>query len=407
MSPGRLHTVSGDIRILNWNIGGAKYLELPPHPVPGEQSREEFRKNMNEALRLEIHRRDPQVLTIQEVVEYQAEGRVEKRESVIDPPDDYYYFPHMLIDTLRHSHQGKWNKVRKVGGWPPEAFFAQGNAILVKKDLPHFPLWSLPDLNQDHLSWISQLPRRSGDAPGHGCMEVVALESGLYFGERNTEPRAALVLHLVLSRIGDDELPKPLDVFVVNLHLTTLMLEREGVPAVDERASQIRLRQLDSVLTDVVSRYNEWRAQQYRIRGEHIVIKGCHCQECDLARRLEGEPGPAGHNGGERRETHLRFSPIWIIAGDFNFTPESTEYATLVRRGFVSMVPGRTKAKGLGKDPTLTVDYVFAGPRFEAIDPDRAQKYYEKNQVDVDRDTRVSDHFPQYAQIPVSLEWRG
>jgi len=251
------HTISGEIKMLNWNIGGAKYLELPSQSSlmkRGEESREEFRKKLNEALKLEIHRRDPQILTLQEVVEYQAEGRVQDRESVIDPPDDYYYFPFMLIDTLRHSHQGKWNKVRKVGGWPDDAFFAQGNAILVKKDLPLFPLWSLPCLNQDHERWVSKLPRRSSDAPGLGCMEVVALESGLYFGDRNTEPRAALVFHLVLSRIGEDELPKPLDVFVINLHLTTLMLEREGIPAIDELASQTRMRQLDNVLNGVVSR---------------------------------------------------------------------------------------------------------------------------------------------------------
>lgn len=214
-------------------------------------------------------------------------------------------------------------------------------------------------------------------------MEVVALESGLYFGERNTEPRAALVVHIVLSQIGDEELPYPLDVFVVNVHLTTLMLEREGVPAVDEKAAQTRMRQIDSVLNDVISRYNEWRAQSFVIRGEHIP--------------------PNSKDG--RVETHDRLPPIWIIAGDFNFTPESLEYATLVRRGFLSMVPGRTKAKGLGNDPSLTVDYIFAGPRFEAIDPDRAEDFREnRNKVDVDDDTRVSDHFPLFASVPISIE---
>ncbi|HEV2722577.1 MAG TPA: hypothetical protein VG323_21320, partial [Thermoanaerobaculia bacterium] len=227
------HTISGDIKILNWNIGGAKYLELlsakdAKHGADVE-TREDFRKALNEALRVEIRRRHPQVLTLQEVVEYQEDGHVENRESVIDPPPEYHYFPFMLIDSLRHSHQGKWNKVRTIGHWPKNAFFAQGNAILVRKELPLFPLWSLPALNQNHEKWIANLPRRRNDAPGLGCMETVALESGLYFGDRNTEPRAALVIHLVLSTIGNDLLPKPLDVFVINVHLTTLMLEREGV----------------------------------------------------------------------------------------------------------------------------------------------------------------------------------
>jgi len=378
--------IEGELKILNWNIGGAKYLELrseqSTNRQPGDQSRENFRLALNRALASEIELHHPQVLTLQEVVEYQADGRVEKKESVIDPPDGYHYYPLMLIDTLRHSHQGKWKKVREVGEWPEEAFFAQGNAILIRQDLPHFPLWSLPALGQNHEGWVSKLPRRGSDAPGQGCMEVVELQSGLYFGDRNTEPRAALVVHLVLSSIGDDELPKPLDVFVINLHLTTLMLEREGVPSVDEMAAQTRMRQLDSVLNGIVSRYNEWRAQKFLIRGEHV--------------------SPQNRNG--RMETHERLSPVWIIAGDFNFTPESIEYATLDRRGFISMVPGRTKAKGLGNPPTLTVDYVFVGPRFEAIDPDLAQEFRERNRVEFNEMAAVSDHFPLVASIPFSIE---
>lgn len=381
------HTISGDIKILNWNIGGAKYLELPSASNLDEaeksESREAFRTKLNESLQSEIKRRDPQVLTLQEVVEYHPDGNIQKRESVIDPPADYHYFPFMLIDTLRHSHQGKWNKVRKVGGWSENAFFAQGNAIMVKKDLPLFPLWSLPALNQDHRKWL-KAPVRSSDAPGLGCMEVVSLESGLYFGDRNTEPRAGLVIHLVLSKVGENELPNPLDVFIINLHLTTLMLEREGIPAVDELASQTRMRQLDNILNGVVSRYNEWRAQKFIIRGEHVP--------------------PLDKEG--RKETHNRLSPIWIIAGDFNFIPESLEHATLDRRGFISMVEGRTKAKGMGNPPSLTVDYVFAGPRFEAIDPDVTEKYRkETNRVDFDKTTRISDHYPLFASVPFSIEF--
>lgn len=394
------------MRILNWNIGGAKYLGLRsglmPNRTPSEPSREEFRRRMNAALRLEIERHDPDVITLQEVVEYQADGRIEERESVIDPLAGYHYCPHLLIDTWRHSHQGQWNRVRKAGGWPRDAVFAQGSAILLKKDLPHFPLWSLPALHQDYSSWLSTRPRRISDAPGRGCMEVVPLESGLYAGDRDTEPRAALVVHVALSRVGGAELPQPLDVFVINLHLTTLLLEREGIPAIDERASQIRLRQLDCVLTDIVSRYNGWRAQRYRIRGEHVVVPGCPCDDCDSVRRHGDDAAAAWPETKGRRETHRRSPPVWVLAGDFNFTPDSAEYAMLVRRGFVSLVPGGTKAKGLGKAPTMTVDYVFAGPRFEAIDPGQAEDYRaRRNRVDVDDDVKVSDHFPLVADIPV------
>jgi endonuclease/exonuclease/phosphatase family metal-dependent hydrolase len=50
----------------------------------------------------------------------------------------------------------------------------------------------------------------------------------------------------------------------------------------------------------------------------------------------------------------------------------------------------------------MTVDYVFAGPRFEAIDPGQAEDYRaRRNRVDVDDDVKVSDHFPLVADIPV------
>jgi endonuclease/exonuclease/phosphatase family metal-dependent hydrolase len=376
---------SQEIRILNWNIGGAKYLELlstqSPNFKPGNESREKFRERLNHALKREIEQHQPEVMTLQEVVEYEPRGYDKDRGSVIDPPADYHYFPFMLIDTIRHSHQGKWNKVREIGEWSESAFLAQGNAILVRKDLPLFPLWSLPALNQDHKRWVAGLPQNASGAP-LGCMEVVALESGLYFGDRNTEPRAALVIHLVLSEVGGSELPKPLDVFVINLHLTTLMLEREGIPLIDEVASQTRLRQLNTVLNGIVSRYNEWRAQKFKMRGEHVE--------------------PMNKDG--HKETYGRLPPIWIIAGDFNFTPESIEYATLDRRGFISMVDGRTKAKGLGNRPSLTVDYIFAGPRFEAIDPDAAQEFREnENRVDFNDETKVSDHFPLFASVPITV----
>ena len=55
------------------------------------------------------------------------------------------------------------------------------------------------------------------------------MDSGLYFGDRNTEPRAALVSHFIYDSGPSTGDPKPLDIFVVNLHLTTLMMEREGV----------------------------------------------------------------------------------------------------------------------------------------------------------------------------------
>lgn len=215
--------------------------------------------------------------------------------------------------------------------------------------------------------------------PSQEYMEVVELKSALYLGTRDTEPRAALLIHLSLSNIGGNNLPKPLDVFVINLHLTTLTLEREGNPAIDERAEKARLQQVDTVLNEIVSPYNEWRSRGYKVEGATLLAEK-----------------------GGRVETAQRFSPIWIITGDFNFIPESVEFKTLERRGFISMVNAFTKAKGLGNLPSIQVDYIFAGPRFEAIDPQKAAK--SQGTVDVLANNNVSDHYPLFAAIPISIE---
>jgi endonuclease/exonuclease/phosphatase family metal-dependent hydrolase len=78
----------------------------------------------------------------------------------------------------------------------------------------------------------------------------------------------------------------------------------------------------------------------------------------------------------------------------------------MVRRGFIDLIPSHgvgTKASGLGRDPTLTLDYVFAGPRFEAIDPAVASEGIKLNKVEVNDDVRVSDHFPLILDLPIVL----
>jgi Metal-dependent hydrolase len=384
------------LKLIDWNIGGAKYLELKSREYlksneylesdeylklktkgETEESREDFRANLNRALDILIRRERPAIVMLQEVVRYHPEGDQSRAEHVIDIPDGYDYYTLPLIDTVHHSHQGKWDKVRTKGRWSKEAFFSQGNAILVNTMIPHFHVFRLPAIDQPTNSFKDADP-----------METVKLESGLYFGDRNTEPRAAIVMHLVLSKLIDMRKPdaahpplnKPLDIFAINLHLTTLTMEREGVPDIDEEAAYIRQRQIEIVLNGIVSRYNRWRRDKYRIRGEKTT------PDID--------------------ETHERHPPIWIIGGDFNFTPESIEYLTMVRRGFIDLMPSHsvgTKASGLGKDPTLTLDYVFAGPRFEAIDPAVAAEGIKFNRVEVSDDTKVSDHFPLIIDLPIVL----
>ena len=365
----------GKLKVLNWNIAGAKYLELKSRESktnpPTQKTREVFRKRLNDVLRNLIERHEPDVITLQEVCSYEPNGNEKHPQQVIDVPKGYVYFPHWLIDTQHHSATGKWDKVRETGEWPEKAFFAQGNAILIKKIIPYFRPFDLPQMDEPPNASLPRDP-----------IEVVKLESGLYFGDRNTEPRAGMVAHLVLSELHDgksfEKLQRPIDIFIINLHLTTLMNEREGIPEIDSEATQIRLRQLDIVLNGIVSRYNKWRKENYKIRGKQEIPK----------------------------LSDTRHKPIWIIGGDFNFTPESAEYHALIQRGFIDMIQDHklgTKTSGLGKDPTLTVDYLFAGPRFEAIDPKAADEIV-GNHVEYSEHVKISDHYPLIINVPIVLE---
>lgn len=405
----------GVFRILNWNIGGAKYLESKPGRLTDPKSRDGYHKKLNDYLRAHLSGPEsPHVVTIQEVVEYERYGDTDNVRRIIDDDCissyDYLYSP--LIDTERHSHQGKWHKTRANGVWhcsapdwnctkkpcgedPGECrkvYFAQGNATLIRRDCPSYPIWELPTIDEISL--------RHDEMGGHAMgvpagdteertqrvrrVEEAQLECGLYFGDRNTEPRAAQVTHVALHELSGERLPKPLDILIVNLHLTTLMKEREGVPGIDERAAQTRMRQLDIVLNDVVSRYNSWRKSHYYVREI-----------------------------GEKMKEQDRYAPVWVLAGDFNFTPESLEYQSLVRRGFIDLMsrevgPGGTvrhrltKAKGPGEDPTITLDYVFAGPRFEALAPRHVDNCITHNSVDLAG--RASDHYPLMVEIPIKLD---
>ncbi|MBU3967638.1 MAG: hypothetical protein KKG76_09740 [Euryarchaeota archaeon] len=212
---------------------------------------------------------------------------------------------------------------------------------------------------------------------GVSHVEQVYLRSGLYFGNRDTEPRAALVAHFIFNPERKEK--KPLDIFVVNLHLTTLTGEREGIPIKDHEASRIRQNQLDVIFLDIVSQYNIWRQKHYPER--------------------DNKRQPADGETIEREE------PLWILAGDFNFTPESKEYEYIKKEmNFMDVVPIKgsgTKAKGVGNPATLTLDYIFVGPKFISLDHRITEDGIRNNSVD--SHAKGSDHFPIYARIPLAL----
>ncbi len=386
------------ITIANWNVGGARCLKLK------QPARAAFRTRLNNVLQT-ILLKGADIAMLQEVVEYSQKGIPAKPENVLvldqdgrfqcgdDGKVSYNYYPCWLIDNQRHSHQGKWNDVIEEGEWEKSdngPYFAQGNAILVKNGIDLHPIWSLPKHSKRPSGGIGDATK----APGYDFIEHVPLNPGLYFGNRDTEPRDASVAHIVLtelwrgaSSVGD--LKHPLDIFLVNLHLTTLTMERDGVPDAEKAAEETRLRQLDIVLNQIVSPYNRWRREGFPIRGTHY------------------RPN--------EEETHERYHPLWVIAGDFNFTPESTEYHRMVRRGFLDLLDPvakaastkkrpHTKARREGEKPTHTLDYIFAGPLFQSVDPGVAEDNTEHNRVlNRPADYGVSDHYPLLYQVPISL----
>jgi endonuclease/exonuclease/phosphatase family metal-dependent hydrolase len=343
----------GKFKILNWNIAGAKYLEK------GEYDRLKFREELNEELKTLIKREQPDVVTLQEIVRY-----VDKKTEILDTIDGYDFHAFPLIDTENLSIRAKWNKLEKSGGWPKGTYFAQGNGFLIKKDIHHQPVWDLPKKGRHHPRVLR-----------NHYIEKVGLESGLYFGDRDTEPRAALVAHFVYNPRG-----KPLDIFVINLHLTTLTKEREGIPDIDKKATKIRLAQLDVIFDGIISRYNSWRRWGFREREEYR------------------DP--------EDWENFDREEPVWIMAGDFNSTEQSHEYRMIQDLNFMDMIPAKgkgtgTKASGTGKEATLTLDYIFAGPKFVSLDSIYTEAGIQQYQNKVLSEVRVSDHFPMIATIPI------
>lgn len=363
-----------DFTVLNWNIGGAKYLEAEKDKRLGIQ--ETINKDLGKLVRM--HNTPPHVITLQEIVRWK-EPDDEKINDILDCPEGYRYYPIPLIDSDSLSAQEKWNKVKtlrkKVGdkvveivNWHPDAYFEQGNAILLRKDVPHFP--------------IKDLSKSSNHKPNQErhYIEQIPLHPGLYFGDRDTEPRDALVAHFIYNPDDlDGKTGKPLDVFIVNVHLTTLTMEREGIPEIDTEATRIRLKQIDTIFHNVISLYNRWKRQGFLERGEQ-------------------------REKWEDSETSERYEPVWIVSGDFNFTPESMEYENVKRKNFEDVIPQKgsgTKAKGVNENATLTLDYIFAGPKFISLDPLITEAGIKSNSVF--HNTTGSDHYPMYARIPITI----
>lgn len=288
----------------------------------------------------------PDFIAVQETVKYEENGVVQE---LVDPPEGYCYRSSISIDTTSQNNPVKWQPIREAGKWPANTYLGQGNGLLWRKDLPHCSIWD-----------------RTGEKARCGKelhQEVIRIDTGLFIGTRDTEPRIAAVSHFIC---------KNRHVFVVNLHLTTLLKEREGFPERDCLGAEIRSRQLDIVLNGIVSRYNRWREKQYVVDYEN--------------------------------------RPIWFLAGDFNATENSLEIEKIKRLNFLDLCPDKgsgTKRKKSCRNAALTLDYIFAGPAYYAFDPHAVKRELKKTSRPPLYEVNVSDHYPIVAMFPCGWEFRS
>lgn len=388
-----------NFNIINWNIAGAKYFEEKQ-----QNNRKQFRKKLNKALEKLIFDNIPHIITLQECVQY---GVSKKRDlynkenyvryDIIDKERfskgiktksgeifcyDYYYFP--LVDSCRFSAKDKWEKIKQGSDWPEDNYFSQGNGFFIRKDVAVHPVLDLSkkaNINSKKVHMNNKELKRTKN-----YIEQINLETGLYLGNRDTERRAALVAHLVFNpeEIENNVKQKPLDIFVINIHLTTFVLEKEGLSSIEQDTlTKYRLSQLEIIFNGIISRYNEWKKHNYSNRGKK--------KEIDI-----------------KIETLTRSEPLWIVAGDFNFTPLSREYQFIETNNFLNLHPSGiskpTKALKYGKKPTIILDYIFIGPKHIADNPLFYPSDTKKNRVYnwKEKDIRgISDHYPLFASIPI------
>jgi len=330
------------LTIASWNLAGTSFLKVP------EKKRLKKRQLYNQQIKQLIEQTQPDIILLQEVIRFGQKNNNHNDEQVnelFDTPDGYYYQVSISIDTLQNCYPPLWDKIRKAGEWDKTTYLGHGLGILWRKELLHSSIWAI---TKDQLVSGPELEK-----------ETVRFETGLFSGNRDTEPRMAVVAHFNQNSK---------DIFIVNFHLTTLKGEREGFPEKDQDGSQIRQKQIDIILNGIVSRLNTDRHQH--------------------TKRLNKKPKPG----------------LWLLGGDLNSTIQSAEALKLNQRNFsrlCSDLPTKRPTKKINGDKgaKIKVDYLFAGPLYYACQPNEVSQSNKTYQVLYNLD--ISDHYPIVAHFPL------
>jgi endonuclease/exonuclease/phosphatase family metal-dependent hydrolase len=325
------------LSIASWNVAGTYFLKL------SKKKRVQQRLLYNKQLSQLISKSQPDIILLQEVVRYEEKSK--HIDNLFEIPENYYYQFSVSIDTLKNCYPPLWNKIRKAGEWSDKTYLSHGLGILWKKKLKHSSLWSIAE---NKLISGPELEK-----------ETVRFESGLFSGNRDTEPRMALVSRFHIA--GQD-------LFIVNFHLTTLKGEREGFPERDQYGRHIRISQIDTILNGIISRLNN-------------------------DRKLHSE------------KKHKELKPgLWLLAGDLNATINSAEVLKFTQNNFARICSDKaskrpTNIEFKAKKATIKVDYIFAGPLYYACQPSEIKKA--KASYNVIYDLDISDHYPIVAKFPL------
>jgi len=304
------------LKVMSWNMAGAKVfgcLDGDPDPVAKTYIKhfyEAWEQGVLRQFQTSKHQPDyPDIILLQECigfVDHRAtpSGRWQTGkqilEGVFSSSYECFFFPAFSSHT--HPHPARWNQLWQGGGTthyiPEEIEAQQGYGVCVRRDpAPLRRLWvkdPQPDTTKDPID-------RPNPLQYNLCFEAIHTATGLYLGGRDTEPRLVVLGRLkVPDGPGGERYVNFLDV-----HLTTLKGEREGKIRLDRQGSRIRLQQLEMILDNIISAYQE--ATQHRM------------------------PRTAPHQKED----------IWVMAGDFNATPVSEELELVGQAGFVDGNPDK------------------------------------------------------------------
>jgi endonuclease/exonuclease/phosphatase family metal-dependent hydrolase len=301
------------LKVMSWNMAGAKVfekLDAAPAPAAGTYIRHFHEVWENRILRHLPRAADrpdyPDIILLQECLGFvdhrrARSGRWQTGKQILQAIFSGYeafFFPG--FSSHSHPNPARWKKFRQGGGAqnfiPDEIEAQQGYGVCVR------------DISQLRRLWVDEarppqnLPDvdRPTSQPQYDlCFEAIHTTTGLYLGSRDTEPRL-----VVLGRLKLPDPPGERYVNFLNVHLTTLKGEREGNIRRDRLGSRARMQQLDLILDNVISPYQE---------ADHRMPRVAPDQKEDT----------------------------WVIAGDFNATPDSGELELARRVGFVDGNPDK------------------------------------------------------------------